>query len=223
MASTVETAVLEELSRFLSPIMARSVLQLAVSKSGCKLDHGSKPDVGLLAALEQGVRLYVDNSHQASECMDKVRQAWNRGLSKQDTGGGAAHKDDVTIPILDEADIVRARGTGREICARLGFTPSAQVKAATLISELTRNIVLYAKTGEVRLSVTKEGTKSALKISARDQGPGITGLDVIMSGNYRSKSGLGMGLMGCKRLADSFHIETGPGKGTHVVAVMVVK
>ncbi len=48
-----------------------------------------------------------------------------------------------------------------------------------------------------------------------DSGPGIDNLDEILEGRYKSDTGLGMGIIGTRRLMDQFEIEVGP-EGTTV-------
>jgi serine/threonine-protein kinase RsbT len=122
---------------------------------------------------------------------------------------------DVEIPILIEDDIVRARSAGRDICRELGFSEINQVKVATGISELARNIFQYAKTGLIslrRLSAPRPG----IEIVARDKGPGIPNLQLVLDGGYRSRTGMGKGLLGSRRLMDHFEIDSGPDRGTTV-------
>lgn len=122
----------------------------------------------------------------------------------------------IDIAIKIEGDIVRARGAGREMCRDLGLSEINQVKVATAISELARNIFHYAQTGNIalrRLSTPKAG----IEIIATDKGPGIPDLKLVLSGNYKSRTGMGKGLLGARRLVDFFEVETGPDKGTRVV------
>lgn len=124
--------------------------------------------------------------------------------------------ESVDIAIKIEGDIVRARGAGRDMCRDLGLTEINQVKVATAISELARNIFHYAKTGNIalrRLSAPRPG----IEIIASDQGPGIPDVKLVLSGTYKSRTGMGKGLLGARRLVDFFEVETGPGKGTRVV------
>ncbi|MBW2533183.1 MAG: ATP-binding protein, partial [Deltaproteobacteria bacterium] len=114
------------------------------------------------------------------------------------------------IPVNEERDIVTARNSGRALCAEVGFGMTDQVKVATAISELARNIVLYAGSGRIELREITADAKG-IEIVARDDGPGIDNLDVVLAGAHRSKKGLGLGLLGTKRLMDYFDVETGPG------------
>ena len=124
--------------------------------------------------------------------------------------------ESLDIAIKVEGDIVRARGAGRDMCRDLGLSEINQVKVATAISELARNIFHYAKTGNIalkRLSSPRPG----IEIIATDQGPGIPDVKLVLSGAYKSKTGMGKGLLGARRLVDFFEVDTGPDKGTRVV------
>ena len=123
--------------------------------------------------------------------------------------------DIIEIPIDAEGDIVRARGTGRDICRTLGFAEINQVKVATAISELARNIHQYAGKGRITLKVLG-APRPGIEIVANDEGPGISDTKLVLSGTYRSRTGMGKGLLGARRLMDYFELVSAPGKGTHV-------
>jgi serine/threonine-protein kinase RsbT len=123
--------------------------------------------------------------------------------------------ESLDIPIKVEDDIVRARVAGRDMCRELGLSEINQVKIATAISELARNIFHYAKTGNIslrRLAPPRPG----IEIIAIDRGPGIPNMTLVLSGQYKSKTGMGKGLFGTKRLVDFFDVDTGPNKGTRI-------
>ena len=120
--------------------------------------------------------------------------------------------------IRTEADIVAARRQGREVAARLGFASIDQALIATAISELARNIVLYAGRGEISLGPIEDGTRSGIAVVARDKGPGILKVDDAMRDGFSTSGGLGLGLPGVRRLMDEIAISTRVGKGTVVTA-----
>ncbi|TLM78847.1 MAG: anti-sigma regulatory factor [Actinobacteria bacterium] len=121
------------------------------------------------------------------------------------------------IELREEYDIVTARGITREMCGALGFAAVEQVKVATIVSELARNIIAYAGRGSIELRAIREGRKG-IEVKAVDNGPGIPDLDAIMEGAYNSRSGMGIGLVGTKRLMDEFEIDSVPGRGTTIIA-----
>jgi serine/threonine-protein kinase RsbT len=125
-------------------------------------------------------------------------------------------EDRINVPISSDTDIVTARQKGRELAAQIGFTTTDLAIIATAISELARNIVSYAKTGEVVISVLQQGIKHGIRIVAKDKGPGIPDIEQAMKDGYSTAKGLGLGLPGTKRLMDEFEIVSAVGNGTTV-------
>lgn len=124
-----------------------------------------------------------------------------------------------TIPIRTVADIVTARQIGRELSLQCGFSETESTLIATIISELARNIVLYAQSGEIILE--KAGPVDhhhGVIIISRDHGPGIPDVQRALVGGYSTSGGLGLGLCGVRRMVDEFYIDTGTDKGTTVTA-----
>jgi serine/threonine-protein kinase RsbT len=122
---------------------------------------------------------------------------------------------DLCVPIVTELDIVIARQQGRALAARLGFSPGDLALVATAISELARNIIQYAKRGEIVLRLVEDNPRGIVVI-ARDQGPGIADLERAMQDGFSTGGGLGLGLPGAKRLMDEFEVVSEVGKGTTV-------
>ena len=122
----------------------------------------------------------------------------------------------VRVRIQSSADIVTARQEGRSMAATLGFTNSTLTIIATAISEVARNIVEYAKEGEISIAPVGNGIVRGLQIVARDQGPGIVDLDTAMRDGFSTSKSLGMGLPGAKRLMDQFEISSAIGEGTTI-------
>ena len=124
--------------------------------------------------------------------------------------------DEECIPIDSEIDIVTARQKGREMAARLGFSSTEMTLIATAISEVSRNIVEYARDGEISLSVAAQGDKRGVVVIACDNGPGIPDIKLAMQDGYSTGKSLGLGLPGAKRLMDEFEIVSEVGKGTKI-------
>lgn len=124
--------------------------------------------------------------------------------------------DEGCIPIDSEIDIVTARQKGREMAARLGFSSTELTLIATAISEVARNIVEYARDGEISLSVVAQGDKRGIVVIACDNGPGIPDIKLAMQDGYSTGKSLGLGLPGAKRLMDEFEIVSEVGKGTKI-------
>ena len=125
--------------------------------------------------------------------------------------------DGVTrVPVSRDADVVLARQTGRELAAEAGFSATDGTVIATAISEITRNIVKFAGTGEVRLCRLDEPGRAGIEVVARDAGPGIADVELAVTDGHSTYGGLGLGLPGCRRLMDEFVLESGPGRGTTI-------
>lgn len=122
----------------------------------------------------------------------------------------------LALPLRSEVELADARTRARHIAELLGLGNQDQVRVATVVSELARNVLLYAGSGQVTFSVRDEAGRSTLLIEVRDQGPGLGHLDEVLGSQYRSKTGMGVGLTGTRRLMDEFDIQTAPGKGTVV-------
>jgi len=122
----------------------------------------------------------------------------------------------VRVPISSDYDIVAARQRGRSLAAELGFTGSDLTIIATAISEVARNIVAYAHSGEVLLGLARENGRRGMIIVARDEGPGIPDIDLALQDGFSTGASLGLGLPGARRLMDEFEIESTIGRGTTV-------
>lgn len=120
------------------------------------------------------------------------------------------------IPISRIEDIVNARQTGRLLVQKMGLSGSLMTLVTTAISELARNILLYAQNGEIVLSRLNNSEQLAVAVSAIDQGPGIENLEMVMAGGYSTSGGLGLGLFGLRRIVNHFEIKSQPGEGTQV-------
>lgn len=123
---------------------------------------------------------------------------------------------EVRVAIQREADIVLARQAGRQMAAQLGFTSTDQTLIATAISEVARNIVVYAIQGEIVLTRADEGGRIGIQVQAIDSGPGIDNKELAMRDGYSTKNSLGLGLPGARRLMDDFNLESEIGRGTMV-------
>jgi serine/threonine-protein kinase RsbT len=122
------------------------------------------------------------------------------------------------IAILSDSDVVRARQVGRSLAASIGFSQTDQALIATAISELARNIVLYARTGEVRVDALKDGSRRGMLVVARDEGPGIQDVERALEPGFSTSGGLGLGLPGVRRLMDDMKVESKRGRGTTITA-----
>jgi len=137
-------------------------------------------------------------------------------LGPEDPSNDKAIAAETRIPIASDLDIVRARQTGRTAASQLGFSSTDLTLIATAISELARNIVMYAKQGEIIVRPVRRSDKQGIVVIARDAGPGIADVRQTLQDGYSTSRSLGLGLPGVRRLMDEFEIESQPGQGTVV-------
>jgi len=122
------------------------------------------------------------------------------------------------VTIQKEWDIVAARQLGRDVSKDVGFGTVDQARIATAISELARNIYLYAGNGKVCFEVIDNMERKGMCMIATDTGPGIKNLSQVMEDGFSTMGGLGAGLPGVKRLMDEFDIQSEVGQGTRISA-----
>jgi RNA polymerase sigma factor (sigma-70 family) len=123
---------------------------------------------------------------------------------------------DVRVPIRADADIVTARREVRRLAIETGFSRTDAVVLATAVSEIARNIVRFAGTGNMLIQQVDE-PRVGIRVLARDNGPGIADVDQALADGYSTYRGLGLGLPGARRLTDDFSIVSELGHGTTVI------
>ncbi|MDD1001619.1 Serine/threonine-protein kinase RsbT [Pseudomonas fluorescens] len=121
-----------------------------------------------------------------------------------------------TQPIHIEQDVVLARQTARKLATECGMRLIDLTKMVTAVSELARNTMVYGGGGDMDWQILDEDHKVGLRLTFRDEGPGIPDLKLAMTDGWTSGSGMGLGLTGAKRLVEEFELETEPGKGTRI-------
>jgi serine/threonine-protein kinase RsbT len=129
------------------------------------------------------------------------------------------YEKDVLVSVSADVDLVTARREGRLMAEQLGFSSSEATLVATAISELARNIINYARSGEIHVRLVSNGVKRGIIIVARDQGPGVADINLAMQSGYSTSGGLGLGLPGVRRIMDEFDIASAPGRGTTITVV----
>ena len=123
-----------------------------------------------------------------------------------------------TIEIVTEWDIVAARQLGRNEAKSIGFSSVDQARITTAISELARNIFLYAREGEIIIERIEKNGRKGIRVTAVDNGPGIRDLHKVMEDGYSTSGGLGAGLPGIRRLMDDMDIRSVVSEGTVIRA-----
>jgi serine/threonine-protein kinase RsbT len=121
------------------------------------------------------------------------------------------------VPVERDGDVVTARQQGRDIAAQVGFKGSDLTLIATAISEIARNIVVYAGHGEIMISPIADGRRQGITVVAHDEGPGIADIEQAMQDGFSTGKSLGLGLSGARRLMDEFEIVSEVGQGTTII------
>ncbi|HEX4447308.1 MAG TPA: ATP-binding protein [Polyangiaceae bacterium] len=209
---SVHQRLVATLQRYVSSVTTETIVNRALHEAGLSAEELSARNLEKVTPhLERGIRLFVAAERQA-ELREELTLL----------GGGVtpspAAPSSHTIPIKIERDISDARLTARELCIGAGSRALIVQKVATIVSELARNIASYTPGGQIELAML-EGTPRRMQIRAIDKGRGITNLDAILDGRYKSRTGLGKGLLGVKRLAESFDVQTGA-TGTRIEVVV---
>lgn len=208
--SPVYNKILLALEKHVSRVTARGVLDQALQHAGLRPDQlGQQHLSRVLPRVLRGVQIFVQASSHAT---------LRRDLTALEPTPEYVPPD--LVSIVQERDISAARNLARGMCERMGAPSLAMQKVATIVSELARNIISYTPGGSLEL-IPSNAPRPRIVIRAVDRGKGITQLDEIMSGRYRSRTGLGKGILGSKRLADRFDIQTGP-SGTRVEAEVLL-
>src|SRR5215218_6808214 len=122
----------------------------------------------------------------------------------------------LTLAIQHDQDVVTSRNRAAAVGQLLGFDISEQTRVATAVSEIVRNGFRYARGTSVTFAVDEEAKPQRLVVRVSDEGPGIEQLEDVLAGRYQSATGMGMGIVGARRLMDGFSIQTSPA-GTTVV------
>ncbi|MFV8755164.1 ATP-binding protein [Nannocystaceae bacterium ST9] len=201
------------LERFVSPISAKAMLRAAVVKA--QRATGSASLVAVLQQLELSTNILIPPS-QREEALAAIRRFLPVVPVEEPTAFEEPSVEESVAVVRKESDLNYTRMLAREASNLVGVRGYSAQKVVTAVSELARNIARYVGEGRVRFRIDTEGQR--IIVIAEDQGPGIDNLDDIMTGNYRSKTGLGRGLMGVRNLADEFDIQTGPGGTTVRIA-----
>jgi serine/threonine-protein kinase RsbT len=232
------TELLRVLQQFMSETAARLVLRGTLEPLRLSLESvGSAELPRVIEALEPATRHFVDPARrpQLAAQLRTLATPAASAMSAQYAAAPAAkptptppHGTPVVAPaapagpevrattylVRTESDASHARLAARMMCETLGGRGYECQKVATAVSELARNQIAYAGGGTIQLA-PEQTPRRLLRVRAEDQGRGIPDLERVLSGTYRSKTGMGLGLLGVKRLADRFDVRTGP-SGTQV-------
>ena len=122
----------------------------------------------------------------------------------------------VSVLVHTADDIVTARQRGRELASSAGFSNSQATIIAAAISEVARNIVEYASSGEVAIGLETDGQRTGVQVVATDCGPGISDPRALLSAPVSTGDEAGLGIPGARSLMDEFDLASRVGYGTTV-------
>jgi serine/threonine-protein kinase RsbT len=195
---------MEVLLRYLSPANAEGALQRSITEAGLKAELLSLNDMAeLLPLLDRRTRIYLDPLRHARVSAELAT-----------IGAERPQRRSRTVIVKIELDISEARRVAKEVCEGAAARSFIVHKVVTIVSELARNIVHYTPGGSIEIAIVRD-KPARFNIVAVDTGPGISNLEEIMSGRYKSRTGMGRGLIGVKRLSDRFKLNPGP-PGTRI-------
>ncbi|MFO0588007.1 MAG: ATP-binding protein [Polyangiaceae bacterium] len=182
---------------YLSPTNAEGLLSRTVREMDLHPAELSAFHVPpMVPTIERRARLYVDTM-RLQRLVDEISAI----------GADRPSRRSRTFNVQREPDISDARRTAKAICESAGARSFIVHKVATIVSELARNIVAYTPGGTIEVTIVRE-RPAHMTIVATDRGGGIPFLDDVLAGRYRSKTGMGRGILGVQRLSDKFNIST---------------
>jgi serine/threonine-protein kinase RsbT len=186
---------LDDVERALEPYLSGPTRR-AILKCASRSEDGSTPvtRAAVFRELRRGVATFA-RGDDAARCLAALDRF-------------APQPQAVSlVELRHERDISTAHTAVRSLCEALGFGRFAMTKIATACMEIVRNAIRYAGGGTMRIGPV-ESPKTGIEIVVQDKGPGIARLDDILSGQYRSRTGMGVGLRGAKAIADVFEVDT---------------
>lgn len=199
---------------YLSARDARTILAVIEGGTPVRAERLTPAHVpSILLAAEKALDRYQVDEARRRACLRRLRRLGEEAPAPVAPRGS---NESFLVRVEQEDDIVRARLAAGDACRQLGFSDMRSTRVMTAVSELARNVFHYAGAGQIAITRFDEGS-SGVEITARDQGPGIENVEVILSDGYRSPRGTAGGLKVIRLLMDSFQIESSPGAGTEVV------
>ena len=196
--SSTHARVLEIVCRHVGRMNAQTIVQSALDARNLSILTLTDCDVAALVPL---IGRSVERIQGAQSTERLVQEL-------QVLSAAVAINAQRTVGIIAECDISEGRSAARVLCDSGGIRALATQKIVTIVSELARNIVSYTPGGALELALKPK--MQTFMVTAKDEGRGITNLEEIMAGRYRSKTGLGAGILGVKRLSNHFELRTGP-------------
>lgn len=212
----LESALVGCLARHLGPVTGARVLAEARRATGRERSPLGTRDVWLLLLELPNLMAKHVGPGTVARALEELNALAAEGPVSSQRPAGI-----VALSIQKESDVVDARSKAIAVAQLAGFVMADAVKVATVVSELARNVLQYAGSGAIEI-VSITGRRRGVQVIARDAGPGIANAEEILAGRYKSRTGMGLGLVGSKRLMDTLEIKGEAGRGTVVTAAKFV-
>jgi serine/threonine-protein kinase RsbT len=123
------------------------------------------------------------------------------------------------VVIKREQDVILFRNRVKEFATKIKMGLVNQTKLITAASELVRNMLKYAEGGDITIEVVSKGRENGIRLVFRDDGPGISDIQLAMKDGYSTGKSLGLGLPGARRLVNDFNISSELKKGTVITII----
>ncbi|MFB7755462.1 ATP-binding protein [Streptomyces sp. NPDC056121] len=150
-----------------------------------------------------------------TQLADKPGATENHGTTHP--APSAAVEPPTQTRLRTEEDLLTVRHAVRAATLKCGFGIVDQTRVVTAASELARNAYIHGGGGALSIEHLRRGDMRGVRLTVRDDGPGIPDLDVALTDGYTTGTGLGHGLGGARRLVDDFEVHSAPGQGTTVI------
>ncbi|SEB18211.1 anti-sigma regulatory factor [Pedobacter hartonius] len=124
-----------------------------------------------------------------------------------------------TMMVFKDQDVVPFRNEVKEYAERIKMGLVNQTKLITAASEMVRNMLKYANGGLTIIEIVSRGPQSGVRVTFKDEGPGIADIPQAMQDGFSTGKSLGLGLPGTKRLVNEFDIKSIPGTGTTITII----
>ena len=204
--------VLRELARHLSGPNSAAILSATANAAGIRNDRiGPRNLPDLVARVEASFGFFGVPAAARAECLARLQAL--AGPTAGTVAAGVA--EDITVPIAEEGDIVRARLAVKGLCRRLGFSEPGTARVIAAVSEVARNVFKHAGKGTLTARQV-QGKMPGLEVIATDSGPGIVDVGALLAPQSTTRTGPGAGLRGARDQVDTFEVVSQVGTGTTV-------
>ncbi|MFF8833045.1 ATP-binding protein [Streptomyces sp. NPDC015131] len=164
-----------------------------------------------------GAELIAQRSPASGPPLAAARSGRSGGASAEPEPADGERGGGSRFNVASEEDLLTVRHAVRAATVEAGFGLVDQTRIVTAASELARNAYVHGGGGVLEIETLTRSGRRGLRLTVRDQGPGIADLDQALTDGFTTGGGLGHGLGGAQRLMHDFEVRSTPGEGTAVV------